>query len=377
MIKKMLLFILICINFSLYANTSSVGHWRWCKDDASGTWLGDEDAEITITTNDNIRIRMEIYDNDPQGYTDHTKQISLGYFINGANRYIISDDNTKHFIMSDTPFWENNSETSSDLLSATNSLPSGSGLRFDAAPTFLINCYDNKRFEVEFCIKPTSNIVPGEKYYFYLDWQGTILGSLNPILMVSDALPVELATFSGKMSKENIELLWETATEKNNYGFEVERNTASNNEENSWEKIGFVAGNGNSNSVKSYSFTDPSPREGKSIYRLKQIDLDGKYEYSKEIEVEYRGAKGFALEQNYPNPFNPTTKISYNMAKRGNVTIKIFNSIGEEVRELVNMTKEAGNYSVEFNAGDLPSGTYFCVMNTAGYRKTNKLLLIK
>ncbi len=194
---------------------------------------------------------------------------------------------------------------------------------------------------------------------------------------IVDALPVELASFEVTRSNVNVTMNWETATELNNYGFEVERASLSTATEKTYEKIGFVEGNGNSNSVNTYSFIDSNPLDGKAVYRLKQIDFDGKYEYSKEIEVSYQTVKEFALAQNYPNPFNPTTNISFKLAESGKVSLKIFNAIGQEVAELVNKTMEAGRHEVTFNASELPSGAYFCRMNAGGFTKTSKMLLIK
>ena len=91
----------------------------------------------------------------------------------------------------------------------------------------------------------------------------------------------------------------------NNYGFEVERNSST-----SWQKIGFVRGNGNSNSPKEYSYVDKDPIGVRKFqYRLKQIDDDGKYEYSKIVEVEVI-TNEYVLYQNYPNPFNPVTTVN-------------------------------------------------------------------
>ncbi len=89
--------------------------------------------------------------------------------------------------------------------------------------------------------------------------------------------------------------------------------------------------------------------------------------------------KQFALAQNYPNPFNPSTLIQYDVAKSGRVTIEVFNVLGQKVQTLVNENKVAGRYSVQFNATNLSSGTYFYRM-TAGngeFMQTMKMMLVK
>ena len=85
----------------------------------------------------------------------------------------------------------------------------------------------------------------------------------------------------------------------------------------------------------------------------------------------------FALSQNYPNPFNPNTVISYSIASEGNVTLKVFNSAGQQVSELVNAEQTAGIYNVEFNASALSSGVYFYRLDANGFTATNKMILVK
>ena len=122
-------------------------------------------------------------------------------------------------------------------------------------------------------------------------------------------------------------------------------------------------------------------------YRLKQIDFDGKFEYSEIITV---GTENFlsmpmeyALEQNYPNPFNPTTSIEYSVpnvvTRRGvSVQLKIYDMLGNEVATLVNEQKSAGNYKVNFDPSNLASGIYFYKINTSsGFTSTKKLMLLK
>lgn len=85
------------------------------------------------------------------------------------------------------------------------------------------------------------------------------------------------------------------------------------------------------------------------------------------------------LEQNYPNPFNPSTKINYELSVTGNVKLKIFNVIGKEIAVLVNESKQAGNYSVEFNSSDLnlPSGTYYYSLEAGDFKEVKKMVLVK
>lgn len=85
----------------------------------------------------------------------------------------------------------------------------------------------------------------------------------------------------------------------------------------------------------------------------------------------------YSLSQNYPNPFNPNTVISYSVAKEGNVTLKVFNSAGQQVSELVNMVQQAGIYNIEFNASQLSSGVYFYKLESNGFTAVNKMILVK
>jgi len=144
-----------------------------------------------------------------------------------------------------------------------------------------------------------------------------------------------------------------------------------------WEKIGFVEGNGTTNSPKSYSFVDPNAH-GNVAYRLKQIDRDGKFTYSQEVEVAIsQMPQMFALKQNYPNPFNPSTVINYQLPMNSLVTLKVFDILGREVATLVNEVIEAGSYNAQFDGSKLSSGIYFYTLNAGEFSATKKLLLLK
>lgn len=133
-------------------------------------------------------------------------------------------------------------------------------------------------------------------------------------LVVNPPLPVELSSFSAVILDGGIKLKWRTETEVSNYGFEIERlRDPRINEFQDWVTVAFVPGNGNSNSPKEYSFIDNNISTGKYSYRLKQIDTDGEFEYSKVIEININSPNCFELSQNYPNPFNPVTTIRFSL----------------------------------------------------------------
>jgi hypothetical protein len=214
--------------------------------------------------------------------------------------------------------------------------------------------------------------------------------NFDNILIKDAALPVELISFSALVGGNSVELNWQTATELNNYGFEIERTPLSppftNNigtgdkggKQEGWQNTGFVSGNGTSNSPKNYSFTDNSVENScKYRYRLKQIDNNGNYNYSKEIEVSIDLPKSWSLSQNFPNPFNPSTVISYQVAVGSKVTLKIYDVIGNEITTLVNEYKNAGRYEAVFTGESLTSGIYIYKLITDNYISVKKMILVK
>ena len=186
-------------------------------------------------------------------------------------------------------------------------------------------------------------------------------------------LPVELSSFNAKVNNNSVQLNWGTATEINNYGFNIERRI----DNETWNSIGFVKGHGTISSPQNYSFTDKTTLGGNKIkYRLKQLDFDGNYKYSNEVEVELVPAE-FVLYQNYPNPFNPSTKIKYSVQQPTLITIKVFNLIGAEIETLVNKEMPEGNYEITWNAVNLPSGVYFYQLKAGSFIDTKKMVLTK
>ena len=141
--------------------------------------------------------------------------------------------------------------------------------------------------------------------------------------------------------------------------------------------IGYVEGNGTTTESHSYSFDDEAVQPGRYLYRLKQMDFDGSFEYSNIAEAEIITPIKFVLEQNYPNPFNPSTLIKFALPVKTEVTLEVYNSIGQKIRTLVQREMESGYHQVHFDADNLPSGVYFCRLNAGRNVKTIKMILIR
>ncbi len=187
-----------------------------------------------------------------------------------------------------------------------------------------------------------------------------------------NTVPVELTNFAANVVDAGIELKWTTATEVNNKGFEILRSTDNVN----FDQIAFVDGYGTTTEVKNYSFVDANVTGGSYIYKLKQVDYNGTFEYSDAVEVTF-APENFELSQNYPNPFNPSTTISFTVPENVDVKLDVYNTIGQKVTTLVNSVKEAGKYDVKFDASELTSGIYFYVITAGDFKATRKMMLIK
>ncbi|MCS6989719.1 MAG: right-handed parallel beta-helix repeat-containing protein [Chloroherpetonaceae bacterium] len=200
-----------------------------------------------------------------------------------------------------------------------------------------------------------------------------------PFALGDVSLPVELIEFAARKTDGGVLLSWKTASERGNSGFEVQRR-AQNRDARSddWQTLGFVRGNGASVEARSYSFLDRTA-SGRVQYRLKQIDFDGRFEYSDAIDIDAGLPQRFSLEQNYPNPFNPTTTIGYVLPLASDVRLEIFDALGRKVATLVEARQDAGSYSFSLDASryGLSSGVYFYRLRAKDFSETKKLILAK
>ncbi len=188
-------------------------------------------------------------------------------------------------------------------------------------------------------------------------------------------LPVELSSFSALVNGNSVKLQWGTETETNNFGFSIQRASGAAN--NDWQEIGFVNGHGNSTSPKKYFYVDESPTSVIIKYRLKQVDLDGTFEYSKVIEVNMQIPDKYQLYQNFPNPFNPSTTIKFDLPEPGRVKLSIYNILGEEVAVLIDSEKEAGYHAVAFDGSRYASGLYIYRLKTDSHTGVKKMFFLK
>lgn len=186
-------------------------------------------------------------------------------------------------------------------------------------------------------------------------------------------VPVELTSFTASVTGSNVTLLWETATEVNNSGFSIERKSVGSD----YTQVGFVPGFGTTSEPKSYSFNDQGLQNSHYTYRLKQIDFDGTFEYSNEVEVDVISVAEFNLDQNYPNPFNPSTNITFSLATDSKVSLKIFDMTGQEVASLINQNMSAGIHNYVFDATNINSGVYFYKLQAGNFVETKKMVLMK
>jgi hypothetical protein len=174
-----------------------------------------------------------------------------------------------------------------------------------------------------------------------------VTAALRPKLVVSYytiPLPVGLLFFIAENNNDDIELRWSTASESNNSGFEIQRAASTAGD---FEKAGWIKGYGTSSSPHSYNYEDKNIQHGvKYFYRLKQIDFNGNFSYSKIISAE------IPVLQNeisiVPNPFTDRANVIYNLKENADVRIEVYNGAGQIISTLLNWQEEKGNHRLQF-----------------------------
>ena len=302
----------------------------------------DDIEEIIVGTNSGKLIAI-----DGQNYSEKFNVTVTANEIVGLQAYDIEGDGHNEIIFGSAGQLNIYSVTDLSIIWQSEILGSTAG-RFNSIVVSDID-FDNK-----------TEILIGTNF--------TVVGFQGPSIV-----PVELISFIAFAQNGNAVLEWSTATELNNFGFEVQRMINPNE----FVTIGFVDGQGTTTETNNYRFVDSYMQYGYYTYRLKQVDFDGSFTFSEEVIVDLTVPTQFNLSQNYPNPFNPVTTIEYSIPNDGLVTLKVYNIVGEEVVTLVDEIRQPGNYDISFEASNLSSGVYFYKLKAGNFSLVKKMIINK
>ena len=235
---------------------------------------------------------------------------------------------------------------------------------------------DNKTFDANAVYQPVGGIITNTNRYS--------TNGISSVSALSGPLvnqPVSLAATVGMSGRVTLE--WTTFGELQNKGFEVQKSPQS---PDTYQTIpnSFVPGQGTTSIPHTYGFADLQSSAGVWYYRIRQIDSGGAVHNSEGIRVDVLTGihsntvqRELMLSQNYPNPANPTTTIRFEVPFTSFISLKVYDTAGQEVAVLTDGERLAGTYSVRFNGQKLASGTYFYRLRAGDVESTKKLLLIR
>jgi len=209
----------------------------------------------------------------------------------------------------------------------------------------------------------------------------------DSVIIFTNPLPVQMIYFEAFPYLNTVLLRWGTATETNNYGYDVQRTQNPGDSTVPWDVLGFVPGSGNSNSEKNYVFKDTTAvRNNIYYYRLKQIDFDGSPHFTDTLTVEFyltdvtldnSSPKTFSLKQNYPNPFNSETNINFSLDKQSDAVITIYDNLGRVIKSMYYSNLSAGEHTSYLNFENYSTGVYFYTLKAENHFAVNKMLFLK
>ena len=187
-------------------------------------------------------------------------------------------------------------------------------------------------------------------------------------------LPVELVSFTASVDDQDIVLLWETASETNNAGFDIEHSFG----ESSFVSIAFVDGHGTTLSPQTYEYRVETLEPGVHRFRLKQIDYDGAFTYSAAVEVDVELPDRYYLSQVYPNPFNPQASIRFAVAETQVVKMTLHDATGRQIATLFeDVASEGGTHAVSIDGSNLASGTYLVRLQGVNFIDSRTMTILK
>lgn len=218
-----------------------------------------------------------------------------------------------------------------------------------------------------------SVILPAGIYYISISRYNGDCGDMTLIIDSDVPLPVTMDNFTATPGDGSVTLNWRTRSESAVNHFEILRDG---------QNLVHVASQGNTATGHSYTWTDATVQNDRVYtYDLYGVDLNGTRQLLRTAgampDVSAGMVTEYALRQNFPNPFNPTTSIAFDLVDKGNVSLKVYNLMGQEVANLVNGNMNAGRHIVSFNALNLSSGVYLYRLSVNGFVAEKKMLLMK
>ncbi len=175
------------------------------------------------------------------------------------------------------------------------------------------------------------------------------------------------------MRGDAVLLRWATASETNNAGFEVQRLAGT-----AFERVGFVEGHGTTNEAQRYTYKVAGLAPGRHVFRLKQIDFDGTFAFSPEVEVTVEVPGLYRLSDVYPNPFNPQASFTLAVAEAQPVTVALYDLLGRQVALLYQGRMEADTeHRFTLDGTNLTSGLYLLQVRGRTFNTTRTVSLVK
>ena len=193
-------------------------------------------------------------------------------------------------------------------------------------------------------------------------------------------LPVELISFDALIDGNEVLLSWETLSETNNAGFEIQHTAGVELYATSlpWDVLAFVEGHGTTDLPQTYQYRVEDLALGRYRFRLKQIDFDGTFEYHPEVEVVVEMVERFLVEPVYPNPFNPEAQFHFAVRQTQPVRVELYDMLGRRVKVLYEGVPVAGQMQVvRIDGSALPSGLYVVRVVGEALSWTQMVMLLK
>jgi hypothetical protein len=386
----------------MYKKTSTESRWReWNA--SSSSWVNNPQTAFTVSSS---------YSSDPKGIAVDGNYIYSYYEFTVYNPYTIYSQRQQRLRsnnslvstsiaqtelsvpkifsttttnnISHTAFYYNGVLESGYQIGLMRNKHTGSGITAD--PAYPYDFGYNQPTMIN--ISSTSNDV-------FVVWKDGLSDYLNLVYDDQAPLAPQNLTVSvytvpdAQYPKLNWNLNNEPDVRINDDSYLIERRTRINGGSwSNWQQIGYESGN--VSTYIDYGIGTAGDGFNDADYRIRAKDMNNNTsEYSSIVQIEY-GHQGmekknfgtsteieYILDQNYPNPFNPRTKITYSIKEEGLVTLKVYDVLGKEVATLVNENKPAGNYEVEFNAFQLPSGMYIYKIQSGQFSDVKKMILTK